>query len=199
VREHAHIEFPEVGAEGLREERELLVTHGAAQHVHVQGIVRGGHRRRDRPPRSRASPAECLAGADPGALLGCRDREGSGEERGEPAARRCRRAEALALRTGADSARVDPDDVEPVQQGTGLGWVFSELERGGLGCLTRSARVDEQGADTVSRILRLDLQQPHLDFGVVPIVVVHRELRSGALGDLLACRPVQVGRGYLIR
>ena len=147
----------------------------------------------DRPVVEQARPSARAAPIQE-RCCGRRVGEGGGGERGQRTDLRRLRGEAPDRRAAADSARVDPDDVEPVENGLGhdLRYLGGQVP----GRVAGSPGVDEDGAQAVTGVLRLDPQQRHLDLRAVRIVVVQREFRGGALGDLPARCPVQDGRGH---
>jgi hypothetical protein len=110
-----------------------------------------------------------------------------------------RREPTLSSAARAGSARVDADDVGPVEDAGGQGRRHLGGEGEVPGRVARPAGVDEDGAQAVTGVFCLDPQQRHLDSRAVRVAVVQRELRGGALGGLAARRPMQDGRGHPVR
>ena len=123
--------------------------------------MRSGPRWWSRPGRARGRRgSRCAAAAGV---------TGKGRRRAGPAVRACSALvrEAADRGAAADTAGVDSDDVEPVEQDLGQ----ALRQQGGPvpGRVAGSARVDENGAQAAPGVCRLDSQQRHLDFRAVRV------------------------------
>ena len=182
LREVLGVGRPEPGAVGEAEVGQLLVAERRPQDVEVTGGVAGADVGED----VRADAVGAALRVLPVLLLGLGD-PGRGGVDVEVAALDLPLAVGEAVdrgRAGADTARVEADDVEPLRQRAVGSFAGAEQRRHGAHARrTRATRVDHERPDLVAG--RLEAQHAELGGAALGVRVVERDLQPRAVVALL--------------